>query len=61
MLRQSAAAEKREISLVTFGERRQHGITMGNGFVAGNFQRAANGTGRTNELFGHPRIHNVLN
>jgi hypothetical protein len=29
---------------------------VGNRFVAGNFERAANRAGRTNDLFGHARI-----
>ena len=40
----------------TLGERREHCVTMRNGFVAGNFERAADRAGRTNDLFGHARI-----
>jgi hypothetical protein len=29
---------------------------MGNGFVAGNFDRAADRAGGANDLFGHARI-----
>ena len=38
------------------GKRCEHRVTMRNGFVAGNFERAADRASRTNDLFGHARI-----
>ena len=38
---------------LALGERREHCVTMRNGFVAGNFERAADRAGGTNDLFGH--------
>ena len=38
------------------GKRREHRVTVRNGFVPGNFDRAADRAGRANDLFGHARI-----